>query len=66
MYSKNPQIRQNLIDGTRMQEVAIAAGRSAEALFGYLSRLDALREADLDREALGIVLPKPSCTPAWC
>jgi hypothetical protein len=38
----------DLVDITRMEDAAIAAGRSAEALFGYLSRLDALRAASLD------------------
>lgn len=43
-----------LVDITRMENAAISAGRAAEALLGYLSRLDALRAAgpDLGREAL--------------
>src|SRR6185436_5434903 len=44
--------RQGLMDASRMEEAAITAGRSGEALFGYLSRLDALRDANLDRQAL--------------
>lgn len=43
---------QGLMDASRMEEAAITAGRSGEALFGYLSRLDALRDANLDRQAL--------------
>jgi hypothetical protein len=43
-----------LVDMARMEDAAVSAGRSAEALFGYLSRLDALRDAagDIGREAL--------------
>lgn len=44
--------RQGLMDANRMEEAAITAARSGEALFGYLSRLDALRDANLDRQAL--------------
>lgn len=44
--------RQKLIDVTRMEDTAVTMSRSAEMLFGYLSRLDALRDADLSREAL--------------
>ena len=44
----------DLVDITRMENAAITASRAAESLFGYLSRLDALRDAesDLGREAL--------------
>ena len=43
-----------LVDMARMEDAAASASRSAEALFGYLSRLDALRDAesDMSREAL--------------
>lgn len=43
-----------LVDSTRMEDAAVTASRSAEALFGYLSRLDALRgtEPNLGQEAL--------------
>jgi hypothetical protein len=43
-----------LVDMARMEDAAASASRSAEALFGYLSRLDALRGAgsDMSREAL--------------
>jgi hypothetical protein len=35
-----------------MEAAAVTAGRSAEALFGYLSRLDALRDGGVGQEAL--------------
>lgn len=43
-----------LVDVTRLEEAALIASRSAEALFGYLSRLDDLRDAQpsLGGEAL--------------
>ena len=46
------EARQKLINITRMEETAVTMSRSAETLFGYFSRLDALRDADLSREAL--------------
>lgn len=44
-YRRQP--RENLIDATLMEDLAMTAGRSAEALFGYFTRLDYLRDADL-------------------
>jgi hypothetical protein len=52
MRTTTRKAHQKLIDITRMEDAAMTAGRSAEALFGYLSRLDAMRDADLSREAL--------------
>jgi len=40
------------MDANRMEEAAITVAQSGEALFGYLSRLDALRDANIDRRAL--------------
>ena len=48
----NTKARHELLDVRRMEEAAVTGGRSAEALFGYLSRLDALQAAQLSREAL--------------
>jgi hypothetical protein len=44
----------SLVDMVRMEEAASVAGRSAEALLGYISRLDALRapEAGVSEAAL--------------
>ena len=52
MPSSSREGRLKLIDRARMEAAAITMGRSAEALVGYLSRLDALRDAELGREAL--------------
>ncbi len=46
------EARVKLVDVARMETAAIAMGQSAEALTGYLSRLDALRDAGLAPEAL--------------
>lgn len=52
MLASTREARQQLIDVTRMEAAAVTAGRSAEALFGYLSRLDTLRDGGLGEEAL--------------
>jgi hypothetical protein len=46
------EARVKLIDIARMETAAVTMGQSAEALVGYLSRLDALRDAGLGPEAL--------------
>jgi hypothetical protein len=46
------EARQQLIDVTRREAAAVTAGQSAEALFGYLTRLDNFRDGGLPREAL--------------
>lgn len=54
MPTKKHAAHPGLLDIARMEDAAESAGRSAEALFGYLSRLDALRDAasDIGRAAL--------------
>lgn len=53
MNTKNRTVaHRSLIDGTRMDDAAVTVARSADALLGYLSRLDALREAQLHPDAL--------------
>ena len=46
------EARVKLIDVARMEAAAVTMGQSAEALVGYLSRLDALRDAGLAPDAL--------------